>query len=140
MNKRYFYPPFFLEILNQLGESSINAIANKARCSASTAESNLKQLREDCLAIRKWKYGMWMYRAMTKKESYDKKWRLHHKDQVRESNRKSAKKLRNLDPEAHRKKCKDWVKNNPEKMKESRRKWYEKNKDEYNKKRRKQYM
>lgn len=129
MNKKYFHPSLFLDIIKELGEASVKDIAKKARCSETTAESNLKLLREDFLAIRKWKYGMWMHRALSKKETYDKKWRAEHHEQSNKANKESARRQRERDNERVKKAHRDWARNNPEKIKAYCDKWRTKNRD-----------
>ena len=127
MNKKEFFPPSFFDAL--LAEMSLNDISKKLKCSVTTSEKNLQRLIDDGIITKKWKYGMWMYRRLSKKEIYDKKWRMEHPERIREANRLSARRQRERDPEKVKTEHRDWARNNPEKSKASCDKWRAKNRE-----------
>lgn len=127
--KRYFHPQRFLETLNEIGEAPVKDIAKRARCSEGTARTNLKTLHEEGLVHCTLKRGQHLYRALSKKEIYNKEWRIKNKDHVREITRRSARKQRERNPEKHRQKNKEWAQKNPEKVKASNERWREENRE-----------
>ena len=137
MKKREFFPPSFFDALSE--EMSLNDISKKMKCSVTTSENNLQQLIDDGIVAKRWKYGMWMYRRLSKKEIYDKKWRAEHPERIREANRLSARRQRERDPEKVKTEHRDWARNNPEKSKASTDKWRAKNREYDLRKKRERY-